>query len=186
LGGLGVAVNVGVGDERCNISRHSSALTIGSGNHYMPDWINLDLYAQDADVRADIFTMPFAPQSFVKIYGGHLLEHIEYNRIPQLMEEIYRVAEPGAEVVFVGPDIDRAVRTRQPPWLLDAIVRGPNELPGSGHEWTSNEYLVLQMLNGRLQLEFEPYPFEFTMRPHWPNPSDAPWQYCVRGVVRSI
>lgn len=161
---------------------NSKFLTIGSGPYYMDGWLNLDLYADDADVKASMFDMPLPDNHYTKVYGGHVLEHIEYNSIPLLMKEISRVAADQAEIIFVGPDIDKAVLTDQPHWLLEAIIRNPASAPGAGHEWSSSEYQVLQMLNGHLNLGFEPYPLSSTLKPHWPNPTDASWQYCVRGI----
>jgi predicted SAM-dependent methyltransferase len=166
------------------VEPNSKFLTVGSGPHYMPGWCNLDLYANDADIKADMFDMPFKDSIFTRVYVGHVAEHIDYNQLPALLKEIHRVAEDGAEVIFVGPDIDKAVLTSQPQWLLEAIVRNEGPTPGTGHMWSSSEYMMLQMLNGQLDLNYEPYPIALTLRPDWANPSDAPWQYCIRGFVR--
>jgi methyltransferase family protein len=109
-----------------------NGLNVSSGEHYCPDWINFDLLPQtQLDLRADLFHLPFPDATFTKVYAGHTLEHLAWDHIPQALTEIRRIMTPGAELMVVGPDIERAVLTRQPQWLLDAIViDGPTSGPG--------------------------------------------------------
>lgn len=76
-------------------------LNIGSGNNPRPDAINLDRTAgPHVDVVFDLETcalgapLPFDDDTFDEIHASHILEHI--TAILPLMQELWRVAKPGA------------------------------------------------------------------------------------------
>jgi SAM-dependent methyltransferase len=78
-------------------------LNIGCGTHKMPDACNLDISeAVNPDVCFDLencasVPLPFSDNTFNAIHASHTLEHIR-NILP-LMQELYRVAKPGALLV---------------------------------------------------------------------------------------
>lgn len=160
-------------------------LNIGSGPYYMPGWINVDRYAEDADVRCDAFAMPLPDDVFERVYMGHFLEHIPLARMPELFAEIARVCEDGALVCVVGPCVIKARETGQPDWLIEQIEANPTpEMPGAGHEWTPTTALTLgAMLSGGLR-EVVEVPVATVSRPEWPNTvPDAPWQVAAQGRI---
>src|SRR5262245_34268693 len=113
-------------------------LHVGSGPHYTPGWVNLDLNNHPSfdienggkgqpDVQASVFDMHmFDDGTFDKLYCGHLLEHLPLFKAPDAVREMRRVCKDGATLCFVGPCMDKARATRQPQWLLDEIPRGWN------------------------------------------------------------
>lgn len=73
----------------------------------MLGWVNLDCVAgAGVDVVADLDNcarepLLFAADCFDEFFGSHLLEHIR-STLP-LMQELHRVAKPGAKAVFELP-----------------------------------------------------------------------------------
>ncbi len=73
----------------------------------MPGWTNLDVVAgEGVDVVADLDActhtpLPFETDSVEEFLGSHLLEHIQHS-LP-LMQELHRIARPGARAVFHLP-----------------------------------------------------------------------------------
>lgn len=82
-------------------------LHLGCGRTILPDWVNLDVMpGPGVDVVADLDDcanqpLPFANDTFDEFLGSHLLEHI-YHTLP-LMQELHRIAKPGAKAVFKTP-----------------------------------------------------------------------------------
>jgi predicted SAM-dependent methyltransferase len=57
-------------------------LNLGSGHHPKPGWINVDLFAPNADLRLDLRRpLPFRDSSVSYIYSEHLFEHLEYPNV---------------------------------------------------------------------------------------------------------
>lgn len=154
-------------------------LTIGSGDHYAEGWVNIDRWRSDTDMRADVFALPFADDVFEQVYAGHVLEHLPYAAIPAALTEVRRVLRPGGRFAVVGPCIEAAVRTNQPPHLLAAIIADPTpETPGSGHEWTATRGFTLAAVRTVFP-EAEAVPVSSIDKPEWPNPSVVDWQCAV-------
>lgn len=82
-------------------------LNLGCGTSPLPGWMNLDVVSgKGVDVVADLddcakTPLPFAHDSVDKFLGLHVLEHIR-NPLP-MMQELHRIAKPGAELVFAVP-----------------------------------------------------------------------------------
>lgn len=165
-------------------------LNLGSGPHYAEGWVNVDLYdppdeSRPPDVKASVFDLDetFPEDSFVAAYVGHFLEHLEWSKIPEALEQIRRVVQPGGHVMFVGPCILRAALTRQPDWLLQAILAHPGEEPtGHGHAWTSTADLMLEAVQTVFEDAFL-VPIVSVVPPAWPNPTTATWQAAVQATA---
>ena len=81
-----------------------NSLNIGCGRDIRQGWVNLDRFdGPGVDVVADLETepLPFPGDHFDELYMSHVIEHIS-NVLP-MMEELYRVAKPGAELVIRCP-----------------------------------------------------------------------------------
>ena len=82
-------------------------LHLGCGRTILSGWVNLDAFhGEGVDVVADLdrcveCPLPFDSDSFDEILGNHLFEHIR-NPLP-MMEELYRIAKPGAMLTFRVP-----------------------------------------------------------------------------------
>ncbi len=166
-------------------------LNLGSGPHYAEGWVNVDLYdppegCHKPDVYADVFHLTdcFPEGSFVACYLGHFLEHLVWDQIPDALAQVRRVCQPGAPVVAVGPCLWKAVQTRQPMSLLEAIVADPRQEPtGHGHAWTPTTETTLEaMVLGGFPDAFV-VPVVSISKPDWPNPSTAAWQVAVQAKV---
>jgi predicted SAM-dependent methyltransferase len=154
-------------------------VNLGSGVHpAAAPWLNLDSVVRaQIDVVADCGRLPFADRSVDRLYAGHLLEHIPLAAVGTVLAEWRRVLRPGGDLMVVGPDIDRAVRQREPWWLLDSII-AHGEGPG-GHAWTSSQGVLLDVL-ARCGWDAEPVEVAAVTMPEWPNPvPQAAWQLAV-------
>ncbi|HYF93930.1 MAG TPA: glycosyltransferase [Symbiobacteriaceae bacterium] len=82
-------------------------LHLGCGRNILPDWINLDIVSlPGVDIVADLDAcgeqpLPLNDNSVDEFQANHLLEHLR-NPLP-FMQELYRVAKPGAAAVFRVP-----------------------------------------------------------------------------------
>jgi len=82
-------------------------LHLGCGRDVKQGWINLDLHdGPGVDVVADLdacaqVPLPFEDDSVDEILASHLIEHLQ-NPLP-FMQELHRVAKPGAQAVFRVP-----------------------------------------------------------------------------------
>jgi SAM-dependent methyltransferase len=80
-------------------------LHIGSADHLLEHWINLD--AGGADVSLNVnWGLPFSDGSVSFVYAAHVLEHLRGNdQAPVLVREIHRVLARGGVARFVVPDL---------------------------------------------------------------------------------
>ncbi len=84
-----------------------SRLNVGCGRDGRPGWVNLDAAKlPGVDVVADLEhcdsdSLPFEDNHFDEFLLSHVLEHIR-NTLP-LMQELHRVAKPGARAVIRCP-----------------------------------------------------------------------------------
>lgn len=80
-------------------------LNLGCGRDIRPGWINIDsvpLAGVDHVVDLDDTpALPLPADSVDRIEGVHVIEHL--HRPLPLMQELWRVAKPGAEAVFRTP-----------------------------------------------------------------------------------
>lgn len=79
-------------------------LNLGCGRNPMEGFVNLDRAAlPGVDVVHDLeqFPLPFDDDTFDEIIGVDLIEHI--TDALGLMQELYRIAKPGARCVFALP-----------------------------------------------------------------------------------
>jgi SAM-dependent methyltransferase len=82
-------------------------LHLGCGRTILKGWINLDCFPlPGVDIVADLddcenTPLPFDDNSIDVILGNHLIEHIR-KPLP-LMQELYRIARPGALATFAVP-----------------------------------------------------------------------------------
>lgn len=160
----------------------TNRLTVGSGPHYANGWVNLDVvslpnWPKPPDVLASVYDMPFEDDHFHQIYLGHVLEHLEWDSIPDALTEIKRVAAPDAEIAVVGPCMDLAIQTRQPEWLLNDI-REKEPHNGLNHAWTPTSALTLEAMQTVFP-EAKLVPVRNIAQPKWCNPSLASWQCAI-------
>ncbi len=84
-----------------------SRLNLGCGRDAQPGWVNLDAVdLPGVDVVANLEhcdrdPLPFEDDHFDEFLLSHVIEHVQ-NTLP-LMQELYRVAKPGARAVIRCP-----------------------------------------------------------------------------------
>ena len=82
-------------------------LNLGCGRSPQPGWVNVDIARiPGVDVVADLDScrtqpLPFEDDSVSQFQMLHVLEHIKDTLA--LMQELYRIAEPGAQLVIRSP-----------------------------------------------------------------------------------
>ncbi len=79
-------------------------INLGCGRFPMPGWVNIDsVELPGVDIVADLESakLPFDDDTVEEFTASHLLEHIRNSL--GLMQELYRVAKPGALAVFRVP-----------------------------------------------------------------------------------
>lgn len=79
-------------------------LNLGCGRFPIPGWINVDsspLPEVDVLVDLEAGSLPFDDDSIAEFAGSHVLEHIRNSL--GLMQELHRVAKPGALAVLRVP-----------------------------------------------------------------------------------
>jgi SAM-dependent methyltransferase len=97
----------GVSNMSAEWNTTDKRLHLGCGRTILPDWVNLDLMpGSGVDVVADLdrcgeVPLPFAADSFDEFLARHLFEHLR-NPLP-FMQELHRIAKPGAKAVFHMP-----------------------------------------------------------------------------------
>lgn len=109
-------------------------LDIGSAQARFRDFTTVDLYAPEADVKADAGDLPFPDNSVDEIWASHILEHIEPPRVQPVLREWLRVLKPGAICRIATPDLDDACRA----WLerrpgAHGMIFGMYDGPGQYH-----------------------------------------------------
>ena len=117
----------------------SSKLRVAEG------YTTVDLYAPEADVQADLGALPYPDGSVAEVWASHCLEHMDAERIPDVLAEWYRVLAPGAPAIVSVPNMDYAARY----WLhgsdrdaaLQLVFGSPSE-PGGLHRigWSPRSF----------------------------------------------
>jgi predicted SAM-dependent methyltransferase len=74
------------------------------------DYTTVDLYAPEADVKADMGELPYPDGAVDEIWASHCLEHISRDRVLPVLREWLRVLAPGRPAVVVVPNLDYAAR----------------------------------------------------------------------------
>jgi hypothetical protein len=172
--------------------RTAAGLNVGSGPHYAPGWWNIDVKPaqghQAPDEVIDISELPRGPhyRRFPRAYLGHVLEHLPWDHIPDLLGRVAGCVRHGGQLAIVGPCIQRAYELRQPWSLIDAILADPR---GAGdpwhHKWTPTEVLTLDAVTACPALtDVRAVPVATIDRPDWPNPSTVAWQCAILATVR--
>jgi len=169
---------------------HYKGINVGSGPHYAQDWLNTDVCPTDSgtqpDLLADIFDYQniFDKGSFKKAYVGHVLEHIDPERVVDAINKIAWTVEFGGQVMVVGPCIEKARATDQPQSLLDAIICNPETAHHPwAHSWTPTSKATLEFMQKSILENVRYVDISLVKRPEWPNPSRAAWQVAVVGNV---
>lgn len=83
-------------------------LHFGCGSRIIAGWINIDAYfVKDIHYCMDLRTsLPFSENSTCFIFSEHVLEHLEYDAIPFVFREFYRILKTDGVVRIIVPDLE--------------------------------------------------------------------------------
>lgn len=99
---------LGVNEASKNLQLH-----IGSGPYNLAGWINLDIFPAQLSTNV-LWGLPFTNGQCRYVFLSHLLEHLFYpTDAMALLQEIYRILQPGGVVRIVVPDIEQCIRAYQ-------------------------------------------------------------------------
>lgn len=171
-------------------------LNIGPGPHYVDGWKNVEVEQVRGIFEADFYvedpmSLPFDDEYADLIYCGHILEHIEWEKVPTYIDELYRVLKPGGTLLIVGPDMIRGLEL----WKQGRIKRDFSEndpgllgmlewesLPNwdaPRHFWNCHEKRVISLLDPEYWfIESVPAMNDPKLN-GWPIVSQAGWQMAV-------
>lgn len=183
------------------IPADAKGLNVGCGIHYQPGWVNTDL-VRDENIRPDVLQpfgepLPFPQRSFERVYCGHCIEHVQWEKVPDFLSDLIRVTKAGGWICIVAPDFVKAVeRCRDQPdnpeamkHLWDIAEDGQHHQEqkraelGARHQWNCYEArLVAAMRNAGLN-EVRAVPFTQEDLADWPVVDFGPSQCAVIGRV---
>ena len=85
-------------------------LNVGSGHHNMPNAVNIDLYDDRADLKADASDLHmYGDNSVDVVVASQILEHFTFEGGKKALREWFRVLKPGGELVVSVPDMGAVV-----------------------------------------------------------------------------
>lgn len=135
-------------------------LNAGCGTHYAKGWVNTDVWESDTttpDVRViPGKPYPFEDNTFDAVFMGHVIEHIPWPGVLTFLEDMSRVAKPGAPMLIVGPDVFKTIqrwRDGKEPWHMVCSVLEHQDMnyqpdretewwDGAHHHWNCHEERV--------------------------------------------
>jgi ubiquinone/menaquinone biosynthesis C-methylase UbiE len=83
------------------------ALQLGSGKIKWPGWVNIDSYDERADMKADIFALPFPEGYADRIAAIHLFEHLYPWETSAFLAECRRVLKEGGKLILELPCMNK-------------------------------------------------------------------------------
>lgn len=123
-----------------NFTVYWMKLNLGCGQFKLPGFINIDV---NPNVNPDVcdnalhYVAKLTDQSVEEIYMGHFIEHLIYEDIHFLMDQIKRVLRPDGKLLITVPDAQKAITLYnagllRPKWL-DLIYFGARDAPHEFH-----------------------------------------------------
>jgi predicted SAM-dependent methyltransferase len=157
-------------------------INVGCGEFRAEGWLNVDIYSggegqPKPDIIASAENLPFADGMVDRLYAGHVLEHIEFDMVPEILREFRRVLSPIGGLLVVGPDLDRAEESY--PDEVEPIKTGAHRWPGDAHLWHSRGSTMLELLqNGGFDVAEADIGPVF-LSGQWPITSGVGWQFAI-------
>lgn len=141
---------------------------LGCGNDYLAGAVNVDFYAERADIKHDLacFPYPFDDDSFDRILAQNIIEHLD-NPI-EVMREIHRIGADGCLVDIRVPHFRSAS-------LYEDITHV------RGFAWRTFDVFLE---NGSVYGEYANFRFEMVSRAY--TPYLFPWLYRMLSRVPSL
>lgn len=116
---------------------------LGSGFHGIPDFIHIDaVKVGNVDFEADIRNLKdLIPNDIVdELYSAHVLEHISYTEVAEVLQEWCRILKPGGMLTIKMPDLDFACKAyvegiHSPEEIMLLLYGCFSDTPGGGDGW---------------------------------------------------
>jgi SAM-dependent methyltransferase len=81
-------------------------LHLGSGHLKFKNYINVDMFTKEADLKADVRNLPFESNSISEITCHHLLEHFGIRETWPILQYWYSLLKPGGTISISVPDME--------------------------------------------------------------------------------
>ena len=165
-------------------------LNLGCGNHYHPDWLNIDLVSTGPGVMAHDLSkgIPLPAASCDVVYHSHVLEHIPPAQAPGFMRECARVLKPGGILRVAVPDLETICRL-----YLEKLEGALGGNAASAHDY---EWMVIEMYDqavrehwqSRMWAHFQtsPLPNEAFVRSRIGRFAEPPPKVIARNPLRAM
>lgn len=98
----------------------ATVLNVGFGGHSIKDMLYTDVFENmreitldidnkyNPDIIADICNISHIPDNYVDCaYTSHMIEHIDYFKVPTMIKELLRICKPGGYVRVLTPNIQK-------------------------------------------------------------------------------
>lgn len=128
-------------------------LNLGCGPYYVRGWHNVDHgFPGYVDERVDLSgDLPWPADSLDAVYAGHVLEHISEEDCVSLLSSLLVCARTGAEILVVGPDVEKASYLQQHGYRLEisleSIIYGAGAWQGDVHLWKCTASKIEELLS---------------------------------------
>lgn len=129
-------------------------LHLGAGNHEIEGWLNSDLYPRSqTSIHLDATRpFPFEEDTFRYVFSNHMIEHVTYADGRRMLQECFRVLEPGGTLRVSTPDFAFLLRIYADPhetltrrymdWQLEWINRDdPSAAPTKDAIFVVNNFV---------------------------------------------
>jgi hypothetical protein len=173
-------------------------INIGCGPFRAPSpWVNLDVVRIEGHIEPDVVVPSIWPETWgltgaTKVYMGHVLEHIQWELVPDFLQQVLDICEVGAEIAIVGPDIRKSVakwKHDQLSWddVMGALenhtsFQPAGEWDGARHQWNCYEQRVFDVAVHAGIGAIEAVPVNRSKLGAWPVTSYVDTQCCVVGI----
>jgi predicted SAM-dependent methyltransferase len=177
-------------------------INFGCGPHRAPaPWVNVDVIETD-DIRPDIvirqgerLDLTFGTGTADRVYLGHVLEHIPWPDVPEVLAGVHRTLRPGGLVCVVGPDVLSVIEQyRERVADLDLLLStwedaehyqdSPESWDGARHWWNCYEQRIVDALVDAGFSEVAAQPNTPEALHGWPVVAFVPWQCAVTAIKR--
>lgn len=123
---------------------------VGCGHNYLPGWVNIDLFSSlNADIYADLLSLPFQRESVNCIYASHTLEHVHRHMILATLAHWRDLLKTGGILRLAVPDFAKCVewyqKTGDLPSITGLLFGGQNH-PKNNHFITFDEKTLTRAL----------------------------------------
>lgn len=176
-------------------------LNIGCGPHRtdLSGWINTDVVHEPGIIEPDIVVtpddpIPFQAYSFDRIYMGHVLEHVPWDKVVSFLKLAKEALKSDGELMIVCPDVNRALGyflagNEDLNWYQGVIEddlhyqQNPAQWFGARHCWNAYEDRVVRAVNLAGYKNVRTVDLNDASETYgWPVTSKADWQCAVKAT----